>query len=558
MDDHSQPEPEFTHLSAGDPESSSAASRHASGMFSHSQKFTVTGGTFSNITNNSYTTTPSLPSDFRMIPLADIDLRHEIRLDNSMGAAYSRPRERARVRRLYSAKVEGRKSTLTVAMYQGDDAEQVRGIFLSGSLRLNCVGMAERSCKIHVHAARFLILTLSFLSIRTSRHPNIVQIYGAASSNGIHTTLFNDDLTPLQEVLNCYRNSPVLTVYIYACCNRDFWKVYSYLGFEPISFSSYCTKWIRRSTGRLCVDLTQDNGVWVSIAQLEFPDLLGIHAISALHTEANDIVMDSLTLDQYHQTCWIHLRQHRHFDLSASTTVNPGVVFRCSSDPLEDPVEIAFLPSAEAVHLGNWMTLEGGTGEVMPNGWTRFQSGDVFNNTLSILLYLYPRSNCEAWLSQANHIFHCLNITSNFEDYGTASWSRMTKISMLISIRIAIQPIQTTTSQNMGPPRLAMIPARPMPSPLYPSIDGKSTDLDVEAESLHSEKDAHDAAGENCESDPTEILNCANHNASQLTLEEDMVAEEIFVPSPTFRIMLCIQLMLISFLALSGVHRHVW
>ena len=39
-----------------------ADSRHASGMFSNSQQFTVTGKTFTNITNHNYTAAPSLPS----------------------------------------------------------------------------------------------------------------------------------------------------------------------------------------------------------------------------------------------------------------------------------------------------------------------------------------------------------------------------------------------------------------------------------------------------------------------------------------------------------------
>ncbi|KAF7377026.1 hypothetical protein MSAN_00120700 [Mycena sanguinolenta] len=157
MNDPSQLEPEFTHSSASDPESPFAVSRHASGMFSHSRNFTVTGKSLNNITNN-YAAL-SLPSDFRMIPMGDIDLQHEIRVDNSTGVL-NYHRQRAHVRRLYSAKVEGRKSTLTVAMYQGHGAEE----------------------KWRQDIAKYMSM----------RHPSIVQICGAASSNGIHATLFND------------------------------------------------------------------------------------------------------------------------------------------------------------------------------------------------------------------------------------------------------------------------------------------------------------------------------------------------------------------------------
>jgi hypothetical protein len=58
-----------------------------------------------------------------MIPLEDIDLRHEIRIDRDTGVV-----ERAAVRRVYSARVEGWKAKFTVAIYQGDDAKEVRSI----------------------------------------------------------------------------------------------------------------------------------------------------------------------------------------------------------------------------------------------------------------------------------------------------------------------------------------------------------------------------------------------------------------------------------------------
>jgi hypothetical protein len=57
-----------------------------------------------------------------MIPLGDIDLQHEIQVDRGV---VGRRRGRGCVRRVYSAKVEGRKSDFTVAMYQGNGAEEV-------------------------------------------------------------------------------------------------------------------------------------------------------------------------------------------------------------------------------------------------------------------------------------------------------------------------------------------------------------------------------------------------------------------------------------------------
>jgi hypothetical protein len=59
-----------------------------------------------------------------MIPLGDIDLQQEIRLDDGF-AVVDRHCETARIRRVYSARVHGGNSNVTVAMYQGDSAEEV-------------------------------------------------------------------------------------------------------------------------------------------------------------------------------------------------------------------------------------------------------------------------------------------------------------------------------------------------------------------------------------------------------------------------------------------------
>jgi hypothetical protein len=60
-----------------------------------------------------------------MIPLGDIDLQHDTGVVNS-----HRGGERAWVRRVCSARVDGRQSNVTVAIYQGDGAEEVRCVLL--------------------------------------------------------------------------------------------------------------------------------------------------------------------------------------------------------------------------------------------------------------------------------------------------------------------------------------------------------------------------------------------------------------------------------------------
>ncbi|KAF7326770.1 hypothetical protein MVEN_02596000 [Mycena venus] len=64
------------------------------------------------------------PPDFRVFSLGDIDLQHEICVDYDTGIVDLQPK-RACVRRVYSARVEGKKSRVTVATYHGGGAEQI-------------------------------------------------------------------------------------------------------------------------------------------------------------------------------------------------------------------------------------------------------------------------------------------------------------------------------------------------------------------------------------------------------------------------------------------------
>ncbi|KAJ7318368.1 hypothetical protein DFH08DRAFT_399081 [Mycena albidolilacea] len=147
------------------------------GFFAGSKHFTIAGGTFNSIIKKyPYPTTP----DFRRIPLGDIDLQHEIHLDNTFGVV-DRQRGRTRdVRRVYSAKTAGR--NVTVAMYQGNTAEK----------------------EWRRDIAKYMAV----------RHPNIVQLCGAATSGDVHATIFHDELIPLEDFIAPYRQSPLSVVYI--------------------------------------------------------------------------------------------------------------------------------------------------------------------------------------------------------------------------------------------------------------------------------------------------------------------------------------------------------
>ncbi|KAJ7908169.1 hypothetical protein B0H13DRAFT_1878956 [Mycena leptocephala] len=67
-------------------------------------------------------------------PNGDINLLEEIRFDNETGIVGRQHPESTRGRRMYCARVDGRKSGVTVAVYQGKGAEEVCGAASSGGL----------------------------------------------------------------------------------------------------------------------------------------------------------------------------------------------------------------------------------------------------------------------------------------------------------------------------------------------------------------------------------------------------------------------------------------
>jgi hypothetical protein len=65
-----------------------------------------------------------------MVSMGDINLQHlrldELQFDNRSGVVSHQLQGRRYVRRLYSAKVGGQEVDMTVAMYQGEGADEVR------------------------------------------------------------------------------------------------------------------------------------------------------------------------------------------------------------------------------------------------------------------------------------------------------------------------------------------------------------------------------------------------------------------------------------------------
>ncbi|KAJ7681960.1 hypothetical protein DFH06DRAFT_1159797 [Mycena polygramma] len=156
---------------AADPTSSAVhanAGVVSSGMFAGAQHLVVTARKLKNLTKNY--TVASEPSDFRMFPMGDIDLRREICLNKDTGVV---SRGGWSNRRIYSAKLHGK--DVTIAIYHDYGA----------------AGEWRKYVKAH-----YLL-----------RHPNIIQIYGTARLCGIHATILHGDLIPIQHCVDLYKHN---------------------------------------------------------------------------------------------------------------------------------------------------------------------------------------------------------------------------------------------------------------------------------------------------------------------------------------------------------------
>jgi hypothetical protein len=81
--------------------------------------------------------------------------------------------------------------------------------------------------------------------------------------------------------------------------------------------------------------------------------------------------VESLTIEDYHNICFVHLSQFRTISISPSTAVNLGAIISCSSGhPLEDPIEIAYPPYVDP-DVWDWQTSEEMEEVVMEDGWTQ-------------------------------------------------------------------------------------------------------------------------------------------------------------------------------------------
>ncbi|KAJ6518077.1 hypothetical protein C8R47DRAFT_5212 [Mycena vitilis] len=316
------------------------------------------------------------------IPLGDIDLR-DLRLERASGRFV---RERKSTCRVYAARVEGRNTGVTVAIYEGNGAKE----------------------------------DISFYS--SLRHPNFVQLWGVTTSSRIHAAIFHDDLIPFRHFRDLHE--PVLVVYIYAYLAIEYQNSRDYFNsaFDGSGMNcGMCSLWIRRSTGRLCLDpatvaekpeyFTQYKGIDMKANP---PTLTSLKAPGS-----ESMAVNSMTLDQYHRTCFMSLARHRWISVPTSGTVHlaASLIYWPSGSQFQELAQLASIPELNT-SLDDWF-ISGMAGNVMQNGWTRYHfAGGLPDPSVSLWLCGGEHQIWKTWLSQANHLFSRLQTTTHLEDYG--------------------------------------------------------------------------------------------------------------------------------------------
>lgn len=151
---------------------------------------------------------------------------------------------------------------------------------------------------------------------------------------------------------------------------REFRLLDMPLLYKLLQYERECTFWIRGSTGRLCTDLAQSN----NLSQLfsdprDIPSMQELFPLGSPNTEA--IVIDCLTLEQYHRITYWNLGHRRTLSTSASIIANLGAILSwSSSNRLEDAVEIS--STSPKNQWGDWVTIQGMKGGLTEDGWTRY------------------------------------------------------------------------------------------------------------------------------------------------------------------------------------------
>ncbi|KAF7353181.1 hypothetical protein MSAN_01505700 [Mycena sanguinolenta] len=293
------------------------------------------------------------PSEFRTILRGDLKLVKEVRLSTTSGVV-GRHRRGVSVRRaVYHAEIRGDPGTVTVAVYQGDGAEE-----------------------------EWRKDVAKYESIWDHR---IMQLYGLVSGKGLHA------MEAINHLSGVFRKSPTVTHSAGLCV-------------------------LLALTSQPCLDLAQCGTGLASELLLWGAQVPRLENVSLETPDSDDIIISSLSEDQYHELCSHRsIARHQWFQVSTEHAIGPGIFRRNSQHGtfvrITEPLQI--LPEEEL----DWRSDGDAPDEQLPNSWIRYDSHRTNTLPLELRLPFWEHGITKAWLAQANCIFTELEEGAHIEDY---------------------------------------------------------------------------------------------------------------------------------------------
>jgi hypothetical protein len=133
-------------------------------------------------------------TDFRVIPLGDLNLLQEIGIDRGADVVHRKNGGKS-VRRMYTARVHGCKSNMTVALYQGNGAEDVCFLFSWVNPVLILIhrdgGSTSHDIQTFGESIHSTILMKNDDGL-DPRHAYLAQLYGIVNTRNLHAAVFHD------------------------------------------------------------------------------------------------------------------------------------------------------------------------------------------------------------------------------------------------------------------------------------------------------------------------------------------------------------------------------
>ncbi|KAK7029978.1 hypothetical protein R3P38DRAFT_890710 [Favolaschia claudopus] len=336
---------------------------------------------------NSSTLASAIDSAPPAISIYDINLQREVYVDNPRLYPCWRRRGNATVvRRYHTAEVKNQKE-MTVVVYEGKNTEE-----------------------------REVAKYMKF------RHPSFLQLYGIVHSGNIHASIFYDALIPFDDIKQICQQSPMLPCYIYASIVR------SKLPRATLKESSALSCIIEPLLSS-CVPL---RGGSISISKSPssalLPIFLGTGAgniyypkclLSAIDTQ---VIIDTLTIELYHMICYAPQFTHwTYMEIPLTTTARLSAVYHTTGHHhIGNPVVIVPTLNMDNRLDRAWTQYLGVGPHILESGWNRFRVSELSKGEKNHL-FLVARpspSLSQLWLSQANHVFNCLGVFSNTDNYG--------------------------------------------------------------------------------------------------------------------------------------------